>query len=1250
MTADECHVLFGKMLRAEARMLNISQTDIITTSRSEVPDGGIDARIKRCNQPAGGDLITGTNPSYQIKSGREFKPWQRSHINRELFGSKGGPCTVENMSKEVRRCFENGCTYILVCMRTDLNTAQHEQALENLQDAVAACGLPVPDIRILGMKHITSMLANLPGLARSITRRNHPDVKTHSAWRNEDQEMRRGINESSAYRRMIQKIQDIIRNNSGPFHLNLYGETGVGKTRLALESTDAPDIEPLVVYCNSPELFYNEVLRNVNEETRAVFVVDDCFDYRMWDWIRQNTKDVILVTTSNEKKSIPHTVQLEVPPLEEPDIRAVISQYVDDNTAAKRIALWCGGIPRLAHIAGTHAREHPDQMPRYDGIKDMLQRYVINIAESGPVDPEQAKVIMLTLALFKRVGRGAYFEKEYRAVLSIVQKIDSGITLNAFENTVRMLQHRKILQGQEIMYITPKMLHMILWAGWWDKYERWASDIILEITDTAPTSLAESFYDMLSYASQSDSAKPITRRLFGDEGPLKDRRNAPRTDSGSRIFYALARADPRAALEYLEGASHTWTESDICSLTGHGRRNLVYALEQIMFESELFERGGKILRRLAEAENEQWSNNATGVFCEMFAMGTGHMARTLASPQDRLPLLRDTICIDAIAAQNKTRLSLGLQACRHALAINDASISSFGHGDSTASESKGWEPASPAEVQESYVNIIEMMLEKIDTFADTSAKRAASQIILDASRPLLCHMPKMARYLVCVLKRLRGPAGNESVVRTALEISEFDAARLDPDAAANLEDLMRDMNGANNEDYSTRMQRYVIMDEIVDTVTQNREQPRNEKIRHLAAETIERPDLLGPHMTHLVAGNSEHIWRFGYDLSILDVHEYTLDDILAAQQNADSEMKNNGLFLSGYMRGIFERDTDRWNEIMQKLADSKPLRRFFIEVACRSGITDVIGDLIVEMIRDGRLLTRDLTCMTAHLPSRPSARVICSWLDIMMQEGGALVQRALRLYCMLFDDTHAKKTDSKMVLRLVTHDALFGRDEKQSPLAYDGVSYDWQEAAAALISMHDTEATMQLCRVILDNMRYDSLRILLARVLCMIAAKHPHEVWDMAVSYVNNALDEQAHAILSWIHGDLDPFKNSDFLDRVGHDKICGWIDADVSNRAPLMARYVPPRLEYGCMAVEIAKRYGNRQLVSANLSGNFMTCTFSGSMADHYKMDKSAVLEYKKKNAGNDDPNLDRWLDYHAEMLDARIREADKIEKRLAA
>src|SRR5205823_11022994 len=102
-----------------------------------------------------------------------------------------------------------------------------------------------------------------------------------------------------------------------------HGEPGLGKTKLVLEATRAEDIEPLVLYCESPVQLrdgglLNEILKEDNDFA-SIIVVDECDEEgrkKIWNTVKNIGSRVKIVSIYSEyEKSSGTTVYLSCPPL-----------------------------------------------------------------------------------------------------------------------------------------------------------------------------------------------------------------------------------------------------------------------------------------------------------------------------------------------------------------------------------------------------------------------------------------------------------------------------------------------------------------------------------------------------------------------------------------------------------------------------------------------------------------------------------------------------------------------------------------------------------------------------------------------------------------------------------------------------------------------------------------------------------------------------------------------------------------------
>ena len=1235
LTPDQCMTLFGELLQADARKIKLPITSVNFSIKTTVPDGGIDASVTG-DLIEKGDLIIEKNIFYQIKAGENFSPWQESAIKKELLDNK--EVKKENLGEHVQYCFGNNGTYVLVCMKIQITPEQKIQAEGYLKAILTQCGISNPKVAVWGQEKIVGCIQIYPSIALRITGRNEGFFQSHREWGTEE-EMRKPLVLGEEQNRFIQTIQTGLSDYSQAVHLNVYGETGVGKTRLVFEATKIPAFLPLVVYCDSPRNFLNSILMRElirDENMFTILVIDECNSNDradIWNKLKNLGHRIKLITIYNEYDKMSGTTkQVAAPNLDDDKIQKIIFEYYHDNIIAGQFARLCGGIPRFAHVIGWDLQNNPTEILR--GTPDtnkIFDRY-INYGDNPESEVvKQRKRILSTIALFKKFGNVPHFKNEADAVLKLVQKIDSSMTMPMFQEQVKLLQKRKILQGEDTLYISPKALHLWLWMKWWEVYGHSIS--FDEIVQEIPGHLLEWFFAMFDYAATSDIAKSVVKELFSETGPLHDS-GALRTELGSRLFHSLALTDPHTSIDYLERTVGTWSSDELKRFRS-GRRNTIYGLERIIFEPDLFVRGGKLLRNLAESENEEWSNNATGLFTGLFSLGPGYVSITKTPPHQRIPLLKETLC-----SQVEERRQLGLRACDAALEAVHFTRSSGLSSDEIRIEQKGWEPTTRKEWQDAYEEIINLLVEKIETFPPKDQKQG-SIIIYNSARGLLFTFPNMGNYITDKLSELRKYIDEETALKDIINILEYDKDKLKPEIKLKLEKLRDEITGS---DYQSLMKRYVGMDIMVDLAKKDREKEREEKIKQLSIESLDVKKLESQ-LGWLVTLDAKNGYKFGYELSASDADQKLLPTIIAAQRNVGEN--GSGFFLSGYLLKIYEDNQEEWNKIMRGMSTDQKLIRFFPELAWRSGITDEIGLLLLELIKDGKIDVKELSWFSlGGVGHRLSDKVIIQWIKQMLQsKEQQIIFNALALFNSFFIHRQKKSLDPDLTYDILTHETLF--DNKYPKSHNNMVDYYWQEIALEFIEQHPRKS-LDLAQKMLEHMGADGPIIhymsQAMTVLDRISTKHPNEIWDLVTRYVDLPVDERGYAIVTWMRGGLfNP--SASFIELVDYRKIFDWIDHDPHRRAPFMANHAPPYLRKdNCLTRELLIKYGTDEKVRTEILANFSTGGFSGSASAYYQSIKDKILTYKETE---ENVNVKSWIDFYVKVLDEDIKREKLREER---
>ena len=368
--------------------------------------------------------------------------------------------------------------------------------------------LSAPQVDVWSQNNLIGFLKFFPSLALWVTRRDNAQFQTHSSW-SQDANMQVPFFPGQPQNELIANIQNELRRNDDTVHIRVWGEPGIGKTKLVLEATKTEDVSPLVIYCLASQFrdsaLMNELLRDDNHFS-AVVVIDECDpDSRsyIWNKLRHRSSRIKLITIYNDyEERAGGITYYDTPSLEREQIRHIIQGYQIPADQVDRWVELCDGSPRVAHVIGQNLLDHPEDLLKPSGTVDIWERYIVGRADPNSQEVKNRRRVLRYIALFKRFGFERSVVDEAQA---IAQKI--GIEWDDFQETVDDLKNRKILQGEFTLYITPKLLHIKLWTEWWNSYG--SGFDLEEFTQDLTPKLVEWFYDMFKYAAESEAASRI---------------------------------------------------------------------------------------------------------------------------------------------------------------------------------------------------------------------------------------------------------------------------------------------------------------------------------------------------------------------------------------------------------------------------------------------------------------------------------------------------------------------------------------------------------------------------------------------------------------------------------------------------------------------------------------------------------------------------------------------------------------------
>jgi|GEM_PF-430584 len=1247
LDAKPAVTFFRDLLWAEARRLGVPLAKINISLWTSVPDGGIDASVtESIVEPlqASGLIRTGVN-GFQIKTGNSLQPWQKAQIKKELFGERTP--SKENLGDSVRKCLNQNGVYTLVCFGIEFAENQLTQTLTLLTSYFKDCGYENPRVEAWGQSTIIGFTQLFPSLVLQLQGFDQSQFQTHKSWTRQD-DMQKDFKAGKTQDDLITGLQTVLRRNDQAVHVRVLAEPGTGKTRLVLEATKSDDLIPLVIYCDTPDKFrdsnlMNEIIKEDNGFS-VLLVIDECnadsVSY-IWNKLKNLGPRIKMVTIYNEHESRSGTtVYFDAPILEKDQISGIIQEYSIPKDQADRWSELCSGSPRVAHVIGWNLKNNPEDVLKPLDTVNIWDRYIIGGDDPQDADVKQRKIALQYIALFKMFGFGRMVINEAQAIAKMVAEADPQITFPRFQQIVKKLRERKILQGETTLYVTPKALHIHLWKEWWNTFGNGFD--FGEFSTKIPDSLREWFYEMFVYAAESEAASTIVNELLGETGPFQND-DYLKTRLGSEFFLALTEANPEAALKCLQKTLATWGKDELFRLK-EPRRNFVRALERIAVWKALFPDAARLLLSLGEAENENYGNNSSGTFTGLFSPGPGGVAPTEASPKERFPVLQE-----AISSDSKERKLLAINACDKGLEANHFARV-VGPEYQGLRSAQLWRPKDRNEMMDAYSRVWKLLYSIVDNLSGDEQKKAI-EVLTNNARSLTA-APELAKIIIPNITDLASKTyvDKKEILETVETILHYGKKELTPEIMQAWQKLRDDLVG---KDFPSLMKRYVAMDLLEDKFDEGGERvDKAEKpIQELVRQVISDNELLKPELSWLVTPEAKSGYRFAYELGKQD-KDFSLLSLLLDAQRAVAENENaSDYFLGGYLKALFERDTSRWESLMDELAEDKILARWVSGLTWRSGVSDQAALRILSLAKKGVLKAYHFRVFgLGSVISNLSEDVFKQWIEFLLDSSeNYATSIALDLYHFVYIRKDSKYTLPKeLTLRLLTHTSLFTQPKEGRRDQMD--DFHWQEIANRFIELYP-DNSLDLIDVALkhfgeDGTILEGYRSHALSVINAISQKYAREVWQLVKKYLGPPIDARAYHIKEWLRGEGFFEEKEGTLTSFTPDMVWQWVDEDKEKRAWYLASFVPKVLfrQEGriCWAREVLVKYGDREDVQNELMSNFSSEGWSGPASQHYQQKKDGLLAFKDKE---DNENVKRWIDRFVIGLDKQI-EHEKIRE----
>ncbi len=1100
---------------------------------------------------------------------------------------------LELMKTGVQEVFTEGGGYTLVLGRGVTARGAHGLSAKQkiLEQRARAAGCIGP-VRLLAADKIASWASSDPAALFSL----RPQIQTFTRADLELEYGRHAIAFEPDQPRIdiIENVAEaVLGSNPTTYNYRIQGLAGVGKTRLALEAAKHANLASVTLYSSGvpSRTLFNWVA--VNEQVRVNLIVDECDEdhcQRLVEWASHCNGRLRLITvgpgmTSGEFVLVLNPLSIEAmervvaaaAPLPDEQIRWVAAKA---RGYVKLAVLVAQAIARGTRSVG----ELGSDLAISNRVKNLL------------APTEEGRRALQGVALLTRVGFRDDVAEEGQAIARFM-----GLSWCEMRHLLGPAQRQGIVITRgRYWYISPELLAIWLASEVWDG----RGDQVLDFAASLPNlSSQTAFYERLGSLHGLPEVERVVAELMGPTGPF-DSLSAISYPRTAKVFSVLAKGHPMAALQRLENMfSHT-SHEDLLDFRD-ARSELVWILQALAQYQATFFPAGRLLRRLAEAENQTYSNNATGVWGELFL---------LMLAQTEVPALERLVLIDeAMASDSPSTRRLAVVGLASALARNER-VGVL--GSETIVPPAFWKPQTWDEVRvvkrASLTRLVSLMSDPApDVALEARAifrERVRELFLAGLSDDLL---PLLASWQPTDDSERRKMWNEVQWLLRSHNMTLPDELRHELERVANR------LFGSSLED---RTRRYLGPGMIGNWRDKDAGEPSLESVAvSLAEEAYLSPNELEPLLPWLFSGEAYFIWEFALRLGELDGSLSWLERLCdRAATSLDPRL------LSGYLIGRENATGESgqlWRiQMLDSWASEQKLALAVIDATLRGDPSDHAVNRLFDLIDRGWMdasllgwLRQDrwllgisqsqLSRAVDRMVSDGSTRAVTSGLEILAR----LVERNNELPGEL----------QVRAWQLLDHPAGWSQDLN--------AGFWWKTVARSFV---DTEP-LRVAETVLSLYRDGEPSFQDPRLeLVVLAARHrPREVWAVVG---NDVMQPQRSLHLRW---DLTEIN---LVLSIPSEIVEDWIRQQGSSGAKAVAAVlkIPDKDELPQLARFLIREHSTD--VGDILFSNFWSGSWVGTETT-YLSEKLRVASNWTRDA---EPSVRAWATKVSQSLESRVRE----------
>ncbi|MCX5497636.1 hypothetical protein OSH11_23260 [Kaistia dalseonensis] len=668
--------LLKRLVLSESRLAGIPLRGAAVPLQITIADGGEDGRVEW----NGGQSSTAYLPSRFTAFQSKAQNLTESRVRDEVL--KVAKAQPPELSSVIRDVLARKGAYVIFC-RERMVTAKRAKLVKAIRSAITTGGGDPSDaaaMEVYDANLIADWVNTHPAVALWLASqrmgRNLAGFQTHeawgqvpdfnSAWKSSEEprfapvnrvvplEVRADPKRSAwTYEQAAEEILQFLSSEKAI--VRVFGPSGYGKSRFTFEvlgrtSTFADEIDRSSVIYTDGSISGEECVKLALELATtgfpAILVVDECADdlhNKLASIAARNNSRLRLVTLDIETKVLQanNTLSVRVEKSDDKligEIAKSIAPSLSDGDT-RFITEIAEGFPSMAVLA---AQQDADSRQTLVSAEQVLDR----IIWSGKQRVADAQRVLEIASLFEWLGLQGRVESQAGFLAAELAHVPAPLFV---EHLLSFTPRGIISQRGDFVQVGPTPLAARLGLA---RLSVMTAEQLVHFFKTAPSELQASLLKRIKWMDTSPTAVAFAERLLQPE--MFGNFAALNTEFGSKALDRLVHVAPDLVSATIDRVFGHLTIEEL-KVAHDGHRHLVWALEKLVFRAQTFERSAHLLMKLAAAENENYGNNASGIFKQLYQL---YLSGTEAAPAARLLVLDDglastseaerRVCVDAL--------------------------------------------------------------------------------------------------------------------------------------------------------------------------------------------------------------------------------------------------------------------------------------------------------------------------------------------------------------------------------------------------------------------------------------------------------------------------------------------------------------------------------------------------------------------------------------------------------------------------